>query len=401
MNILTLLGFLVGRRDCIEAFARSPYTLWIGAVFVLSAGFAREYDDEDLLREPWHLALPFLASTATALALYGLVAARRPSLGGMRQALGLFWLTAPMAWLYAIPYERFLSPEDAITANLFTLALVAAWRVLLIVRVLGVVGPTPWYGVLGAVAIVCFIWVSGAVALDMYANIRVIDHMGGLDIKEEIAAPTLTSGLLRIVWGIAAVMLVLTFPGLVLAIARGPREWQFPEPSSTPIAWSLRGLLIASLVVWLFILPFTQAEQYRAQAIDLAIAEKRYADAAEMLRRWPRGSLPPRWRPGPPALDLRNIVEASKAIVAMKAEELPEWAASWYDRRFWWLFERTPVLYILGKNELAVILEMPDWWDWLQSPAENANSYEEMNRSDFRALLANPKFSKHIEGIAP
>ena len=24
--------------------------------------------------------------------------------------LGLFWLTAPLAWLYAIPYERFLPP---------------------------------------------------------------------------------------------------------------------------------------------------------------------------------------------------------------------------------------------------------------------------------------------------
>ena len=45
-------------------------------------------------------------------------------------------MTAPLAWLYAIPYERFLSPVGATRANLWTLGLVAAWRVLLIIRVL-------------------------------------------------------------------------------------------------------------------------------------------------------------------------------------------------------------------------------------------------------------------------
>ena len=37
-----------------------------------------------------------------------------------------------------IPYERFLSPVEAVQANLSTLALVAAWRVLLMIRVLTV-----------------------------------------------------------------------------------------------------------------------------------------------------------------------------------------------------------------------------------------------------------------------
>ena len=35
-----------------------------------------------------------------------------------RSFLNLYWMTAPLAWLYAIPFERFLSPADATTANL-------------------------------------------------------------------------------------------------------------------------------------------------------------------------------------------------------------------------------------------------------------------------------------------
>ncbi|MEI4896505.1 hypothetical protein Q8G71_35005, partial [Klebsiella pneumoniae] len=49
--------------------------------------------------------------------------------------LTLLWLTAPLAWLYAIPYVRFLSPGAATSANLWTLACVAAWRVVLMMRV--------------------------------------------------------------------------------------------------------------------------------------------------------------------------------------------------------------------------------------------------------------------------
>src|SRR5262249_47045734 len=55
-----------------------------------------------------------------------------------RSFLALFWMTAPLAWLYAIPYERFLSEGAATKANLWTLGLVAVWRVALMVRVVQV-----------------------------------------------------------------------------------------------------------------------------------------------------------------------------------------------------------------------------------------------------------------------
>ena len=138
MRLSTLFRFLVGHRDAILELAASRWTILIGAIFVVSAGFAREYDGEDLIHEPWHALRPLGASLASGTTLFLLVHgavmlcsrkadAKPPGIGRSYVIfLGLFWMTAPMAWLYAIPYERFMSPVDAIGVNLWTLALVAA-----------------------------------------------------------------------------------------------------------------------------------------------------------------------------------------------------------------------------------------------------------------------------------
>ena len=79
----------------------------IGALLVLSAGLARNYDSHDLQRQWWRLLLPFAASTLAAALLFGVVAlliqagATIAPLGW--GILGLFWLTAPFAWLYGLP----------------------------------------------------------------------------------------------------------------------------------------------------------------------------------------------------------------------------------------------------------------------------------------------------------
>jgi hypothetical protein len=159
MRVRTLLRYLIGDRQAILEVAANPHALWLGLLFVLSAGFAREYDGEDLLHEPWHLLIPLAASLASSFFLYTIAygaqplpwGQRRPFFAGYRSFLGLFWMTAPLAWLYAIPYERFWSEGDAARANLATLGLVAAWRVVLMIRVLQV---TMRYQLVAAVLLV-------------------------------------------------------------------------------------------------------------------------------------------------------------------------------------------------------------------------------------------------------
>ena len=55
-----------------------------------------------------------------------------------RSFLGVFWLTAPFAWLYSIPYERFTGPLTTAKINLWTLLLVSILRVSLMVRIVSV-----------------------------------------------------------------------------------------------------------------------------------------------------------------------------------------------------------------------------------------------------------------------
>ena len=119
MSISTLLRFLVGERQAILRIAETPAAVGFGLLLVLSAAFAREYDGEDLMHAPWHLVLPAAASLITSALLFSLVRLvswrTRPEWsavpGAYRSFLGVYWMTAPLAWLYAIPVERSRRPR--------------------------------------------------------------------------------------------------------------------------------------------------------------------------------------------------------------------------------------------------------------------------------------------------
>src|SRR5580700_1618571 len=129
MTIVTVLRFLIGDRKAILAIAESRSAIWIGALLVLSAGLARDFDREDLLHEPWWLLVPYAASIAASLILYAVPYmvmlvrnATRPTFAsGYRSFLSLFWMTSPLAWLYAIPYDRMFDVELATRLHLWTL----------------------------------------------------------------------------------------------------------------------------------------------------------------------------------------------------------------------------------------------------------------------------------------
>src|SRR6478609_360522 len=102
MGIGTLFRYLIGDREAILAIAGSRHSLWVGLLFVLSAGLAREYDGEDLLHEPWHVFLPLGASLVSSLLLFTLAFGFALSKGEpwrdtprrYLSFLGLFWMTA-------------------------------------------------------------------------------------------------------------------------------------------------------------------------------------------------------------------------------------------------------------------------------------------------------------------
>jgi hypothetical protein len=107
--------------------------LAFGLVFTWLAGIGRYWDNPRA--ELWQtLGLGSLAYVFTlALIIWGLLAPLRPKHWSYRNVLLFITLTAPPAVLYAIPVERLVAADVARAANAWFLAIVATWRVALLV----------------------------------------------------------------------------------------------------------------------------------------------------------------------------------------------------------------------------------------------------------------------------
>src|SRR5262245_51621169 len=112
-----LAGYLLGRRASVLAVASALRLVWVGCLCVLAAGLAREYDGEYLVAEPWYVIVPLAVSVPMSLVLWTLLYWSAMGRAGERLTfwryylafLSLYWMTAPLALLYGVPYERFLS----------------------------------------------------------------------------------------------------------------------------------------------------------------------------------------------------------------------------------------------------------------------------------------------------
>lgn len=332
MSLATLGLFLLGSRSAIHAVATSRGALGVAALFVLSAGFAREYDGEDLLREPWYLLVPFAASLVTSfvlfLVLYGV--GRRRGIGRVGVLQGFvpfwtaYWMTAPLAWLYAVPVERFLSPFDAMKANLALLAIVALWRVALITRVAAVLFHTRMIETIWPVMLFAD---TVALLILQFTPLPIIDIMGGVRLAErealllEIAfAVAMIGGFSWPVW--AAMTLVLLF-------AEPPQRWDYRPIQQTrepSVGRPLRLFALASVLAWGLILPFTQPAQYHRRSVERALTDGRHQEALQYLARREPADFPPHWEPPPHYGYPRPNPPLSEILAALvESTDVPPW----------------------------------------------------------------------------
>lgn len=145
--------FLIGSRSAILELASWRWTLLLGLVLVATAGVARHYDDHSGLSGIAWLLGPIIISAFSSLIVFfaaeaalGFSAAHGKSLArGYLAFLGLFWMTAPCAWIYAIPVEHWNDPLGAAKWNVTFLGFVAAWRVAIMARACQVIsGQSGW-----------------------------------------------------------------------------------------------------------------------------------------------------------------------------------------------------------------------------------------------------------------
>lgn len=148
--LIDALGILVFRRPS-AALARhwQPYLL-IGLMATWLAGIGRYWDSPraDLWQ---HLGLGSLAYVfLLAFILWLVVLPLRPQRWSYRNVLIFVSLTAPPALLYAIPVERFMPLPMAQSVNAWFLAVVASWRVALLIWFLRRIAMLQWLSVLVA-----------------------------------------------------------------------------------------------------------------------------------------------------------------------------------------------------------------------------------------------------------
>ena len=353
MTISTCFQYLLGQRRAILEIAETKSALWLGLLLVVSAGFAREYDGEDLLHEPWHLALPLVASLATSFILFCVLlmaSSNNDSPGASflrtyRMFLGLYWMTAPLAWLYALPVERFLSAADATSVNLWLLGIVAVWRVVLMTRVIAVVFESTFLRVFLHVMLFAD---TVVLVLLFLTPLPVVSLMGGIRHTESeilIQGTAFLIGLLGVIswpiWLIGALMMVASRRGLSWSSAAslasgGPVSPTAREVELTPAlpptqheqqarrhvsrsAWTVG---IASVLIWLPVLPLTQPEQQLRRTVEKDLRGDRIDRALATMSRHERSDFPPHWDP-PPRIGYGEqhppILEVVEAVLANDA----------------------------------------------------------------------------------
>lgn len=123
--------FLTFRRVSAEVSTRWLAFLIFGLLFTWLAGVGRYWDNP---RASWwqHLGLGSVVyAFVLALIIWAILLALKPKNWSYRNVLLFVTLTSPPAILYAIPVEKFMTTDAAVTANVWFLAIVATWRVAL------------------------------------------------------------------------------------------------------------------------------------------------------------------------------------------------------------------------------------------------------------------------------
>lgn len=336
-TLRTLARFLIGDQQAIERIAASKAALWASLVFVGSAGLAREYDGEYLLAEPWHFLRPIGASLASGTVLFLLVHPwiraninrddhSVPFFTAYRRFMTCFWMTAPLAWLYAIPYERFMSPADAVRVNLLTLAVVAAWRVILITRVASVL----YQANFAAMFFIVMLFADAvAFAVVMLVPSPVVDFMGGVQHTERdqiLASTTLLIGVFTYFTG------PLWILGALIAMAISRRSARvLPTSPLSHRCWTQ--VMTISIAIWIVPLLLAQPEQARRHAVTKLFENGDVPSALAELSRHPRADYPPRWEP-PPRLGYgESTPDLSEIRAALDENGAADWVAAAYIKK--------------------------------------------------------------------
>lgn len=134
MKLARLVFFRFGADEYRELGARDAA---LGVLCAWIAGIGRYWDHPTAGAAQKSGLGPVVYVFALAALLWLLLLPLRANRQRYVTLLAAVSLTSPLAWLYAVPVERWFDVGTAISLNLWFLATVACWRVALMARFLG------------------------------------------------------------------------------------------------------------------------------------------------------------------------------------------------------------------------------------------------------------------------
>jgi hypothetical protein len=342
LKLSTLLGYLIGKSDAIREISANRSALQLGFLFCLAAALARHYDGKYLLREPWFLLAPTGASIVTSTILFLFICAATaikarsllPEIpASYLSFLGLYWMTAPLAWLYGIPYERFLNEVDAAQANVWTLEVVSLWRVLLISRVVSVLTPCSFFSGLTKVGVPAFSLLYVALA---YVRMPLVDWMGGVRVPPSVR-PVADAYLMASLYGFFVIVFGWITWLVSLAIASPEATLEgFRLTRTGRMGKALPMLAGAVILLFTIALPWTQREQRLRYEVESLLKKDDIEEALNLLTRHTQNEFPPQWTPPPwpeygEGEKHPSLVQIMIALNSRK--DIPEWVRSAYKEK--------------------------------------------------------------------
>jgi hypothetical protein len=220
--ISTALGVLVGLAPRGSLLRLDGRHLALGLITTWLVGMGRYWDDPEarLLQHVGLGSVIYVFVLTTFLWL--LLAPLRPANWSWRRLLTYVALTSPPAALYAIPVERWTDVRTAADVNIQSLAVVALWRIALLVVYLHRVARFSWF----KTAVATLFPMTLIVILLAMLNLEqaVFSIMGGF------RDPTVKDRVYAFLVGLAMLSMLLAAPlGLAYLVLVAGAKWRRKE----------------------------------------------------------------------------------------------------------------------------------------------------------------------------
>lgn len=336
LRVLDLFKVLVGNREAILRAVDASHGIWLAIALVGLAALARDYDVTSLIHRPHILAIPFAASAVLG-SLFFLVIRICVSFARVsddhlarfvpykRWMIG-YWLTAPIAWFYAIPVELFASEERSVHFNLVLLSLVSVWRVLLFSRIASILTGLSYIIALTWIGLTsCLIAFPGLI----FSQLNLVGFMGGVSL------PASDRILVRFYGGASSVVFIV---GLVLFLAwlfslnylifsRNRPKYESPTQQTTVVSGSCWTFVSLIFVLIVGVSLYFQPKLFRVEMLARQFRKDQDVDKfVEYLLRHSPASFPVRFEfsidDSPIVSRQKNLEELLKGLERRQA---PEW----------------------------------------------------------------------------